>query len=49
MLRMIREVEPLRPSARVETRGAADGVSITRGTEAAALRRALRGDLDWIT
>jgi serine/threonine protein kinase/tetratricopeptide (TPR) repeat protein len=49
MLRIIREVEPLRPSVRLGTLATTDVVSSTRGTELATLRRSLRGDLDWIT
>jgi tetratricopeptide (TPR) repeat protein len=47
MLRMIREVDPPRPSARIVA--SPGDVSATRSTEPAALRKALRGDLDWIT
>ena len=47
--RMIREVEPARPSVRVVGLAGTEGLGATRGTELAALRRTLRGDLDWIT
>jgi serine/threonine protein kinase/formylglycine-generating enzyme required for sulfatase activity len=48
--RMIREVDPLRPSARLVERGGADPEEVARdrGTDAAGLRGQLRGDLDWI-
>ncbi|MGE5176698.1 MAG: tetratricopeptide repeat protein [Hyphomicrobiales bacterium] len=49
MLRIIREVEPLRPSARLGALPGTDAVSATRATESGTLRRSLRGDLDWIT
>ncbi|MFN0126293.1 MAG: protein kinase domain-containing protein [Verrucomicrobiales bacterium] len=48
--RIIREIDPLRPSARVKTLGG-DELTTTakrRHTEAAKLPAALRGDLDWI-
>jgi eukaryotic-like serine/threonine-protein kinase len=48
--RIIREIDPLRPSARVKTL-AGDELTTTakrRHTEAAKLPAALRGDLDWI-
>jgi serine/threonine protein kinase/tetratricopeptide (TPR) repeat protein len=48
--RRIREVDPPRPSARLGTLGEhATGTARHRGTEPKALRRELRGDLDWIT
>jgi serine/threonine protein kinase/tetratricopeptide (TPR) repeat protein len=48
--RIIREVEPPRPSARVTQRSDADGESAAarRGIDRKRLRRELRGDLDWI-
>jgi tetratricopeptide (TPR) repeat protein len=49
MQRLIQEVEPLRPSARVidlATRQAA--VATTRASDPRSLKRSLRGDLDWI-
>ena len=46
--RTIREVEPLRPSARVGRLDDASEVARRRGTEPRALMRRLRGDLDWI-
>jgi tetratricopeptide (TPR) repeat protein len=48
MLRMVREVDPPRPSARVSTADALPSIAATRRSEPAHLRRALAGDLDWI-
>ena len=49
-LRMIREVDPPRPSDRFGTLAERrDAVATSRGTVATGLRRQLRGDLDWIT
>lgn len=48
--RTIREAEPLRPSTRVgRLADATTTVAGNRQTAPAALRRQLRGDLDWIT
>lgn len=48
--RIIREEEPLRPSARLSSlRGTASAVAKQRHAELGALARELRGDLDWIT
>ncbi len=49
MTRMIREDEPPSPSTRISKLGA-DGEKIarSRGSDAGALSRNLRGDLDWI-
>ena len=48
--RIIREQEPVRPSTRVELLGAeAADIARRRHTDTTALRRQLRGDLDWIT
>jgi serine/threonine protein kinase len=45
----IRDVEPTRPSARVSRLGHRESnVAKARGMDAGALRRQLRGDLDWI-
>src|SRR5262249_40116226 len=47
-LRMIREEEPTKPSAKLST---AEGLAIlaaNRGTEPAKLTKLLRGELDWI-
>ncbi len=50
MRRRIREEDPLTPSARLSTLGArSNEAAQERQTDAAALRRQLQGDLDWIT
>ena len=46
-LQRVREVEPRRPSTAVMV--ADESIATTRGVSAVALRRRLRGDLDWIT
>ncbi len=47
--RLIREIDPPRPSTRVTTLGErANKVSLGRRTDPAKLTKALRGDLDWI-
>ena len=47
--RLVREVEPPRPSTRLATRDAAAQASAAlQGIELSRLRRSLRGDLDWI-
>ena len=48
--RVVREEEPVRPSTRLTTMGAADLVSASKhyGAEAPKLIREMRGDLDWI-
>jgi tetratricopeptide (TPR) repeat protein len=49
MRRRIREQEPQRPSTRVSTLSeASTKAAAARDTDPATLRRALRGDLDWI-
>ena len=50
MLKQLREVDPPRPSERVGALGdeQRDVVAARRGTSGDRLRRALRGDLDWI-
>ncbi len=50
MRRMLREVEPPKPSARLTTLTSTDRTAIAkqRATEAAHLTTLLRGDLDWI-
>ena len=48
MLRMVREVDPLRPSSKVSTADALPSIAASRDIEPAHLKRALRGDLDWI-
>jgi len=50
ILRKIREDEPLRPSTRLNTLATSvDAAARTRGCDSTALRKRLRGDLDWIT
>jgi tetratricopeptide (TPR) repeat protein len=48
MMRMVREVDPPRPSTKVSTADALPSIAATRGVEPAQLKRALHGDLDWI-
>ena len=48
MLRMVREVDPPRPSTKVSTAEALPSIAASRDIEPAHLKRALRGDLDWI-
>ena len=48
MLRMVREVDAPKPSTRVSTSDALPSVAASRDIEPAHLRRALKGDLDWI-
>ncbi len=48
MLRMVREVDPPRPSTKVSTSDALPNIAARRAIEPADLKRALRGDLDWI-
>ncbi len=48
MLRMVREVDPPRPSTKVSTAEALPNIAASRDIEPAHLKRALTGDLDWI-
>jgi hypothetical protein len=48
MLRMVREVDPSRPSTKVSTADALPNIAANRGIDPERLKRALRGDLDWI-
>jgi len=48
MLRMVREVEPERPSTRVRTAEGLPRIAANRGIEPAKLSKLLRGDLDWV-
>ena len=48
MLRMVREVDPPRPSTKVSTADALPSIAASRGIDPAHLKRALQGDLDWI-
>jgi serine/threonine protein kinase/tetratricopeptide (TPR) repeat protein len=48
MLRLIREVEPPRPSTRLSSSEQLPGIAAKRKLEPARLARLVRGDLDWI-
>jgi WD40 repeat protein len=48
VLRVIREVEPPRPSARLSTAQTLASLAAVRGTEPARLTRLVRGELDWL-
>ncbi len=48
MLRMVREVNPSKPSTKVSTADALPSIAANRGIDPDHLKRALRGDLDWI-
>jgi hypothetical protein len=48
VLRIVREVEAPRPSAKVSTLESLASVAANRGTEPAKLSRLFRGELDWI-
>jgi len=48
MLRMVREVDPSRPSTKVGTSEALPSIAANRGIDPGHLQRELRGDLDWI-
>ncbi len=48
MLRMVREIDPPRPSTRVSTSDALPSIAASRGIEPSQLKQLLRGDLDWI-
>ncbi len=48
MLRMVREVDPPKPSTKVSTAEALPNIAASRDVEPAHLKRALQGDLDWI-
>jgi WD40 repeat protein/serine/threonine protein kinase len=48
MLRMVREVDPPSPSTKVSTADALPSIAASRDVEPSRLKRALRGDLDWI-
>jgi serine/threonine protein kinase len=47
--RLIREVEPPRPSLRLSSSDSLASIAALRHTEPAKLSRLVRGDLDWIT
>jgi serine/threonine protein kinase len=48
MLRVIREVEPSRPSTKLSTADGLPTLAANRGTEPARLTKLVRGELDWI-
>ncbi len=48
VLRVIREVDPQRPSAKLSTSKMRASIAALRGIEPDALGKQLRGDLDWI-
>jgi len=48
MLRMVREDDPPRPSTRLSTADALPNIAANRSIDPAQLRRAVRGDLDWV-
>jgi tetratricopeptide (TPR) repeat protein/serine/threonine protein kinase len=48
MLRVIREQEPSKPSAKLSTAEGLPTLAANRGTEPAKLRKLVRGELDWI-
>ena len=48
MLRMVREVEPPRPSTRLSTAHALPNIAANRNAELVRLMRTMRGELDWI-
>src|SRR5580700_10531097 len=48
MLRIIKEVEPLKPSTRLSGSGTLPSVAALRHMEPNKLMRSVRGELDWI-
>ena len=48
MLRMVREVEPPRPSTKLSTADALPNIAANRSIEPAKLAKLLRGELDWV-
>ena len=48
MLRMVREVDPPRPSTKISTADTLPSIAASRNIEPEQLKRAMRGDLDWI-
>ncbi len=48
LLRVVREVEPQRPSAKLSTAAAKPSIAANRGTEPTALGKLLRSELDWL-
>ncbi len=48
MLRMVREVDPPRPSTKLRTAEAMPSIAASRSIEPARLAKLLRGELDWV-
>ncbi|MFO0954678.1 MAG: protein kinase [Isosphaeraceae bacterium] len=48
MLRMVREVDPPRPSTKLSTAEALPNIAANRSTEPARLAKLLQGELDWV-
>jgi serine/threonine protein kinase len=48
ILRIVREVEALKPSHKLSTSSALPSIAANRGTEPAKLSRLLKGELDWV-
>ena len=48
MLRMVREVEPPRPSTKLSTTADLPNIAANRSIEPAKLAKSLRGELDWV-
>src|SRR5262249_40071211 len=48
MLRVIKEVEPARPSTKLSQSGTLPSIAAQRHTEPAKLTKEVRGELDWI-
>jgi serine/threonine protein kinase/tetratricopeptide (TPR) repeat protein len=48
ILRIVREVEPLKPSHKLSTSDALPSIAASRGTEPAKLSKLMRGELDWV-
>ena len=48
MLRMVREVDPSKPSTKLSTADALPSIAANRGIDPERLKGDLRGDLDWI-
>ncbi len=48
MLRMVREVDPPRPSTKLSTAGTLPNIAANRSIEPAKLSKLLKGELDWV-
>src|SRR5262249_35079339 len=48
MLRMVREVEPPRPSTRLSAADDLPSIAANRGIEPTRLARSMQGELDWV-